>query len=204
MVRRLIQQQQIRLDHQQPRKVRPHHPTTTEFPRRPREILFLVPEPAQNLPRPRLRLRILQRLMLRLRIKIRRRTHIPALLMLLKNRLQSIHLPGLPSRNVQHRLLTHRLTLLRQIPQRGPLITVHLPGIRRVRTQNQRKQRGLACPVRTDQRHPLAVIHRHVRPLKKHAGIERLGDFADREHGIVFVRSPVQQLMPLSITATAL
>ena len=116
VVRRLVQQQQIRLDHQQPRKVRPHHPTTTELPRRPREILFLVPKPTQNLPRPRLRLRILQRLMLRLRIKIRRGTHIPALLMLLKNRLQSVHLPSLPRRNVQHRLLTHRLTLLRQIP----------------------------------------------------------------------------------------
>ena len=183
MVGRLVEQQQVRLLHEQPGQIRPHHPAAAHRLQRTIEIPFAKRQPVQDVLRFRFELISAQFVEPRLHlVEIVRLRVVPGLERL-QPPLQLRDLRRDRRRQLQHRFLADRRRFLRQMTERRVAFDVHLAGVRRVVTQHEREQRGLPCPIRPDQPNPVAAIDLQRRVFKQNARSKRLGHMRNRQHG---------------------
>ena len=109
MIGRLVEQQQVRLLHKQPRQIRAHHPAAAHRLQRPVEIAFAKRQPVQNA------LRFGFELLAEKFSGFRRDRR----------------------RQLQHRLRADRRRFLREMADRGFPLDRHLARVRGVVTENQ-------------------------------------------------------------------
>ena len=114
MVRRLVEQEQIGLEHEQAREMRAHNPAATECARRPVEIRFAKREPGQNLLRLRLDLPIVLRFQFRV---------------------------GFAAGEFEHRLPARGCGFLREIPERDVFLQRHFSRVRRSLAEQKGEKR---------------------------------------------------------------
>ena len=158
VVGRLVQQQQIRLHHQQPRQARAHDPAAAHLPRLPVEVRVAITQAAQHLLRLGLHLRVVQLVVLRVRLQIFRAGHIARLLQFVQPLFQPGQLLHPAGRHIQHRFLAQRLALLRQMAHHRPFIALHDARVRLPLLENDGEERRFARAVRADQRDAVAII----------------------------------------------
>ncbi len=156
MIGRLVQHQQVRLLRQQPRQMRPHHPSAAHLPQRPVEILLPKTQPGQNALGLGLALITIQLIVMSVRLKI--------------------------DGQFQHRFIPRRRAFLGQMPDRDILLELNRPRIRRIRLEDQRKQSRFPRPIGPDQPKAVLAIDLQRDILKQRPGSKRFADFRQRKH----------------------
>ena len=183
VVRRLIEQQKVRLHDEQPGKAGPHDPATAHLPRLPVEIRVAIPQPAQHLLRLRLHLRIVQRIVLGVRLHVFRGGHSPRRLQLVQPLFQLRQFVHPAGGHIQDRFIAMGFALLREIADHGPFIPLDRAGVRHLLFEDDGKKRCLAGAVRPDQGDPVAVIHLKRGVLEEHPPAQGHLKISNCEHG---------------------
>ena len=154
VVRRFVEQQQVRLHDQQPREVRAHHPAAGERVGRPVEVAFAERQTAQD--------------------RFGLRFELPVGFVV-----GARHRPG---RQLQHSFVAHRGAFLRQKPNASPLFPADAPLVRRVLAKDDRKERGFARAVRPDQGEAVAPVDLQGDVLEQRAAGIGLGNVGNGQH----------------------
>ena len=155
MVGRLVEEQKIRLHHEQPREMRAHDPAAAQCAGRPRKIALAKSEPGEN--------------------PFRFRLDFPIVLFLQRG-------VRFAAGQLEDGLLARRRGLLREIAEGGIFLQRDLPQIRRSLIQYERKKRRLPGPVRPDQPDSIAAVHLQRYILKENAPGERFGNLRNSQH----------------------
>ena len=184
MVRRLVEQKQIRLHHEQPCEVRAHDPPAAHLLCGTRKIFLAIAEAAQHPLRLRVHLRIAQRLVLRVSLHVFGALDVAGLFERVQFFLQLREIARAARRDVEHGLVADGFRLLREEADHRPRIALDGAGVRIVLAENEREKRGLARAVWADECDALAVVHLHGSALEKNAPAEAFADVTDGQHGL--------------------
>jgi hypothetical protein len=155
MVRRLVEHEQVRLHHQQPRQVRAHDPAAAHRLRRAVKIGFAEGEPAQDALRLRFKL-VSPSSAKRPCASWYSSVSVCPFARLRKDALQLGVLRRDGGGQFEHGFVAGRGRFLRQVTERRVAVDDHRPVVGFRRAEDDREQRRLARAVRPDQRDALA------------------------------------------------
>ena len=161
VVGRFVQEQQIRLHHQQPGQVGAHDPSAAQFPGFLVEIRLVVSQTSQHLLGPGFHFGIVQRLVLGVGLHVLGTRNRAGRFQFLETMFQSLQLPSSAGGDLERRLGSYRFGLLREIPNHGPLIPFNGSLICRLLFEDQRKQGRFSCTIGSNQGDTIAIVHLH-------------------------------------------
>ena len=130
VVRRLVEQEEIRLHDEQAREVGAHDPAAAELLAGAVEILLAVAEALEHFPRLRLDVRAAERLVLRVGLEVFRSLDDALFLERGQERLERRNLACASGGDVERSLVADRLALLRQVAEHRPLVALDRARIR--------------------------------------------------------------------------
>ena len=178
MVRGFVEQEQLRLLHQQAREMGAHHPAAAKRLRRPIEIRFAKGEARENalgfgleLPAAMF-VKSMQRFVVFRRIFRRR----------LQDSLRLRQFRRNGAGQLEHRFIAGRRMFLREISNGGRFFQRYFAFVRRSLAENEAEKRRFAGAVRSHQAHAIATIDLERRLFKKRAAAKGFCNLGNREH----------------------
>src|SRR6185437_2279514 len=188
MVRRLVEQEQIRLPREQSREMRAHHPTAAHFARGAIEIFFAKAETGEDLFGLGLDLIAVQ--------FIKTVVHIVVNFL----RMQRLHgMIGIPrfddapelrelrrdgGGDLNDRFIADRRAFLRQMIEGNAALKNDLAIVRGFLAEKERKERGLPCPIRADEANAVFAINLQRDVFKENTTAVGFADAGKSEHEI--------------------
>ena len=178
MVRRLVEHEQIGLEHQQFGQMRAHDPSARHLLRRAVEIRITEGQALENPFRLRLELVAIERGELILGVTVFLRSRRPGGLVLFHEPENFLHLRGDGHGDFQHRFLAHGFRLLGQEAGDGVFIAHDFPFVGFLDSQDQTEEGGFARSVRADEGHPFAPVEGVGNPLEQGSARIALGQIS--------------------------
>ena len=183
MVRRFVQQQQVRFHHEQPCQPGAHDPAAAHFAGHAVEIGFLVAQPAQHLLRLGLDFGVVQLVVLGMDLHVLGAGHVAGLFEFVQAFFEDRQFLHLAGGHIEDGFVAQRFAFLRQMAHHRPLIAFNHAGIRLALLENDGEQRGFTRAVGADERYAFAIVHLERSVLEERPSAKGHLEITNDEHG---------------------
>ena len=183
VIGRLVQQEEVGLHDQQPRKVRAHDPAAAHLARGPVEVALLEAEAVEHFLGLRFDLGIAEGVEFRVRLEVLGNVDGAGLLEFAQPGFEPGDFADASGGDLEDGLAAGGLALLGQVADHGPLVALDRAGVGLIVTEDDGEEGRLPRAIRPDQRDALAVVHLHRGVLEERAAADGFPEVSDGEHG---------------------